>query len=104
IAITDPTGSKITSIYYQKLSAPWAKQLKAEEFTKQFAGLTLADFKGWQTDPKYAGKLSAIKAPTPESQPDVTETLWGLKKVLMLFDHYYRQDVTLKMWMKGAGQ
>lgn len=102
IAITDTTG-KITSVYFQKLSAPYAKKLKDKAFTDQFAGLTLADFRGWKTDPKYAGKLSKITSPVPEAQGDVTETLWGLKKVLMLFDHYYQQDSGINTWTAAKG-
>lgn len=102
IAITDTTG-KITSVYFQKLSAPYAKKLKDKAFTDQFIGLTLADFRGWKTDPKYAGKLSKISSPVPEAQGDVTETVWGLKKVFMLFDHYYKQDAGINTWPAAKG-
>ncbi|MEO7995015.1 MAG: hypothetical protein ABI743_11505, partial [bacterium] len=81
IAVVDTKGA-IQTNYFQKISAPYAAQLKDPAFTKQFAGLTLADFKGWQTDPAYTGKLKGITSPTPEAATDVTETLWGLKKVL----------------------
>jgi hypothetical protein len=102
IAITDTTGA-ITNVYFQKISAPYAKQLKDKAFTDQFIGLTLADFKGWKTDPKYAGKLSKITSPSPEAAGDVAETLWGLKKVFMLFDHYYKQDAGINAWTASKG-
>lgn len=101
IAITT-LDAQIESVYYQRLSAPYAKQLREAAFLDQFRGLTLADFQGWQTDPGYKGKVAAIKAPSPESQQDVTETLWGLKKVLLLFDHYYKDGAGAQSWLKES--
>ncbi|MCG3152231.1 MAG: hypothetical protein GEEBNDBF_01524 [bacterium] len=102
IAITDPQG-KIRSIYYQRLSAPYSQQLKDPSFLRQFEGLSLDDFRHWPTEPSKAVKVQGITAPSPEAQTDLTETLWGLKKVLMLFDHYYQGGAGLQRWASTAG-
>lgn len=80
IITTDPNGV-ITDFYYQRLSSPEAKKFRDPAFTKQFVGLTLADF--------YRHKPQAeIKDPTEKSNPDFKATLRGLFKNLILMDEF----------------
>lgn len=79
ILATDLEG-KILDFYYQKISSPEAKNFKDEEFTTQFVGLTLADFKN--------SLMERISNPSKESGEDYANTLRGLKKNLILFHKF----------------
>ena len=75
--------------YYQKLSHPEAAKLRAEDFRKQFVGLSLSDF--YFHREHYPGtaagcKMDAITNPLTESPADFQNTLRGLMKDLILFD------------------
>jgi hypothetical protein len=78
----------IRNFYYQKMTNKKAAVLKSEDFTKQFTGLTLADFQSY--DPKTASggsaKVTAIKNPFPEDATDFNATLRAIKKNLILTD------------------
>lgn len=83
LVITTDANGVITDFYYQRLSSPEAKFFRDPNFTKQFIGLTLADF--YRHKPQ-----DTIKDPTKNSNPDFKATLRGLFKNLILMD-------TLKM-------
>jgi hypothetical protein len=78
VITTDPNGV-IMDFYYQRLTSPEAKKFRDPAFTKQFTGLTLADF--------YKGKpQEQIKDPTEKSNTDFKATLRGMFKNLILMD------------------
>jgi len=78
ILATDPDGV-IIDCYYQKITSPESKKFKDEMFTKQFVGLSLADF--------YTKDLKKIiKAPSENSTDDWLATLRGIRKNLILLD------------------
>lgn len=80
ILATDPNG-KILDFYYQKISSPESRKFRDKKFTKQFVGLTLAEF--------YKHDLTKkIKDPSKKSAEDYRATLRGLKKNLILHDEF----------------
>jgi len=80
ILATDPNGV-IIDFYYQKITSPESKKFKGKEFTKQFIGLSLADF--------YTKDLKEkIKNPSKNSLDDYAATLRGIKKNLILQDEF----------------
>ncbi|OHB56900.1 MAG: hypothetical protein A2173_00440 [Planctomycetes bacterium RBG_13_44_8b] len=80
IITSDPNGV-IKDFYYQRLTSPEAKKFRDPAFTKQFAGLNLADF--YRHKPQ-----EQIKDPTENSNPDFKATLRGLFKNLILMDTF----------------
>ena len=80
ILATDPNGV-IVDIYYQKITSPESKKFRDKKFTKQFIGLSLADF--------YTKDLKKkIKDPSKNSNKDYLFTLRGIKKNLILHDKF----------------
>ena len=80
ILATNPNG-KILDFYYQKISSPESKKFRDKKFTKQFIGLTLAEFYKYDLTKK-------IKDPSKKSAGDYLATLRGLKKNLILHDEF----------------
>jgi len=80
VITTDPNGV-ITDFYYQRLNSPEAKKFRDTAFTKQFIGLSLADF--YRHKPQ-----EGIKDPTESSNSDFKATLRGLFKNLILMDTF----------------
>ena len=80
VITTDPNGV-IIDFYYQRLSSPEAKNFRDPAFTKQFIGLTLADF-------YWHKPQDTIKDPTEKSNSDFKATLRGLFKNLILMDEF----------------
>jgi hypothetical protein len=80
ILATDPNGM-IIDFYYQKISSPESKRFRDKKFTKQFRGLTLADF--YKRDLK-----KQIKNPSEKSTEDYLATLRGIRKNLILHDEF----------------
>jgi len=74
ILATDLNG-KIVNFFYQKMSSPEAAKFMDKNFTSQFIGLTLDDFK--------KGDLK-INDPSAKNHEDFLATLRGLKKNLIL--------------------
>ncbi|MCK4886745.1 MAG: hypothetical protein KAS96_05105 [Planctomycetes bacterium] len=83
ILATDANGV-IIDFYYQKITSPQAKTFKDKKFTKQFIGLSLADF--YTKDIK-----EIIKKPDKENN-DYLATLRGTKKNLILHDEFYLKN------------
>ncbi len=80
ILATDPNGM-IIDFYYQKISSPESKKFRDKKFTKQFKGLTLADFYKHDMTKK-------IKDPCQNNAKDYIATLRGIKKNLILHDEF----------------
>ncbi|MDX9828405.1 MAG: hypothetical protein RBT73_11750, partial [Spirochaetia bacterium] len=82
------TSGKILNMYFQKISSKNAKAYKAASFTDQFKGLNLKDFAGWEVaKAKGSGKLASIKNPAT-SDPDFAAIMRGVKKNLVLMQHF----------------
>jgi len=81
LVITTDTNGIIMDFYYQRLSSPEAKKFRDPNFTKQFIGLSLADF--YRHKPQ-----EQIKDPTENSNSDFKATLRGLFKNLILMDTF----------------
>ena len=80
ILATDPNGM-IIDFYYQKISSPESKKFRDKKFTKQFKGLTLADFYKHDMTKK-------IKDLSEKNAKDYLATLRGIKKNLILHDEF----------------
>jgi hypothetical protein len=81
LVITTDTNGVIKDFYYQRLSSPEAKKFRDSAFTKQFIGLSLADF--YRHKPQ-----EQIKDPTEKSSSDFKATQRGLFKNLILMDTF----------------
>jgi len=80
ILATDPNGI-IMDFYYQKISSPESRKFRDKKFTKQFIGLSLADF--------YTRDLTkTIKDPSEKNADDYLAALRGIKKNLILHDEF----------------
>ena len=104
ILATDLDG-KILSFYYQKLSSPDAKRFKNREFTKQFIGLTLADFYIHRFKKGSAGdKIGKIESPSKEQVDDFKNTIRGILKNLIQLDAFHlnrKNDIIFKKLTGG---
>ncbi len=86
----DPIG-RILAFYYQRLTNAEAKLLRAEGFARQFAGLDLGDFEGYDVASGRAapgGRVAAIRNPAPGAEDDFQATLRAVKKNLILCDEF----------------
>lgn len=87
--ILDKKGT-IKNMYFQKLTSKAAKELKSDDFTNQFKGLNIADFKNYNPQTQEAPKNSVvakIKNPLPgDGDLDFKYAMRGTKKNLILMD------------------
>jgi hypothetical protein len=92
ILATDPNG-QIIDFYYQKITSPESKKFHDKKFTKQFVGLSLADF--------YSRDVSEdIADPSQDSKDDYLATLRGIKKNLILQDEFKLENRYDKIYEK----
>jgi len=85
--VLDNQGT-ITNMYMQKLSGRNSTAFRAETFTKQFHGLTLADFESYDVVKRSGrGKAAAIKNPV-SADVDFHHIMRGVKKNLVLMEHF----------------
>lgn len=85
------TRGNIRGFYFQKLTSRHGALLRAPEFGKQFQGLNLNDFYGYdvQTGTAATGsRAAAIKNPAPEAADDFRAALRAVKKNLILVDEF----------------
>jgi hypothetical protein len=81
----------IRAFYFQKLTGQYAKQLRAEEFSRQFVGLNLKDFTDYDVlsgQAKPGSRAAAIRNPAPRAEGDFRAALRGTKKNLILIDEF----------------
>jgi len=79
----------VRGFYVQRMTSRYAAKLRDAEFGKQFIGLTLADFEGYDVVSKAAtGKVGAIRNPAPEAEDDFRAALRATKKNLILMDEF----------------
>jgi hypothetical protein len=105
ILATDPDGT-IVDFYYQKLSSPEAKRFRADAFTDQFKGLTLADFLTRHDPVEPEGepnRAAAIEDPSTKSGEDFAATLRGLTKNLLLLNEFMLKRGPASAAEKGNG-
>jgi hypothetical protein len=83
------TKGVITDLYFQKLSSKNARLYKDKAFTRQFVGLSLNDFMQINiVSGKGQGKAANIKDPTAGKDTDFLAILRGVKKNLVLMEHF----------------
>lgn len=80
ILATDVNGV-VLDFYYQKITSPESKKFRNKKFTKQFIGLSLADF--YKKDLK-----KKIKDPSKKCTKDYLATFRGIRKNLILHDEF----------------
>jgi hypothetical protein len=84
-------GGTIRAFYFQKLTAKDARAFRDPAFGRQFEGLSLKDFYGYdvrsgrETPP---GPVGRIRNPAPESEADFRAVLRAVKKNLILVDEF----------------
>lgn len=89
ILATDPEGT-VVEFYYQKLSSPEAKAFRADVFTDQFVGISLADFGSYDSDEQLVGsRVERISDPTKKNRADFLATLRGVRKNLLLLTMFH---------------
>ena len=97
IVVATDLKEKIIAFYYQRISSPEASKFRANEFTGQFKGLTLADFYKYNiTQNKLSeGSVTKVIDYSVNSPEDFRATLRGIKKDLILLDFFlHGQDKT----------
>lgn len=85
------TEGRILAFYYQRLTNNEAKLLRDPEFAKQFVGLDLRDFDGYDVASGRAAagsRIAALKNPAPRAEDDFQATLRAVKKNLILSDEF----------------
>ena len=93
----------ITSFYIQKLTSKYAKELRSPQFGKQFDGLNLKDFYGYDAASGKAGpecRVSRITNLSPGAERDFRAILRGVKKNLILMDEFIFGNKYLKYFKK----
>jgi hypothetical protein len=79
----------VLSFYIQKLTSQHAKELRDPAFGRQFVGLGLADFAGYDVvSGRAVGKTAAIRNPAPEAEIDYRAAMRATKKNLILMDEF----------------
>ena len=80
---------RIKGFYIQKMTSKYAGKLRHANFGRQFIGLTLKDFEGYDIiSGKATGKVETIKNPAPEAEADFRAALRATKKNLVLMDEF----------------
>ncbi len=81
----------VKTLYFQKLTSKAAKTFRDRQFAKQFEGLTLVDFNGYDVvsgKTVSPGKVDRIRNPAPQADQDFKATLRAVKKNLILMDEF----------------
>ena len=84
-------NGRILAFYYQRLTNNDARLLRDPEFGKQFIGLDLRDFDGYDVASGRAepgSRIAAIRNPAPRAEDDFRATLRAVKKNLILSDEF----------------
>ncbi len=85
------TAGVIKALYFQKLTSKAAGKLRGPAFGRQFAGLSLRDFYGYDVNSGLAPEgnpVSRIANPSPDAADDFRATLRAVKKNLILVDEF----------------
>jgi hypothetical protein len=119
IVATDGTG-RIRELFFQKLPSLEREKFQSRAFYGQFVGLTLAHFyvheaiarSGSKQDTAFFDPLGRIRNPAEKEREGFEKLLRGAKKILILFDAFWRQHATVKArvlgkvhrWLKQPGR
>ena len=82
---------RILAFYYQRLTNNEARLLRSVEFGRQFIGLDLSDFDGYDVVSGRAApgsRIAAVRNPAPGAEDDYRATLRSVKKNLILCDEF----------------
>lgn len=82
---------RILAFYYQRLTNSDARLLRDPEFGRQFIGLELSDFSGYDVASGRAepgSRIAALRNPAPRAEDDFRATLRAVKKDLILSDEF----------------
>ena len=82
---------RILAFYYQRLTNSDARLLRDPEFGRQFIGLGLRDFAGYDVASGRAepgSRIAALRNPAPRAEDDFRATLRAVKKDLILSDEF----------------
>jgi len=84
----DPQGT-IQGFYIQKLTSRAATQLRSKSFARQFVGLSLKDFDGYNVPfGRAEGPVAAVRNPAPGAVWDFRAVMRAVKKNLILMDEF----------------
>ena len=89
----------IRTFYFQKLTSKSAKMLRDPSFGKQFTGLNLKDFYGYDVNSGIAApqsRVARIANPVPEEEADFRAALRAAKKNLILVDEFLLDNAHLE--------
>jgi hypothetical protein len=80
----------VRAFYIQKITSRAAKKLRDGRFGRQFVGLSLADFDGYDPDTGKGGgeRVAAIRNPEAQAETDFRAALRATKKNLVLMDEF----------------
>jgi hypothetical protein len=84
-------NGRILAFYYQRLTNSQARLLRAPEFGRQFAGLDLRDFDGYDVVSGRSApgsRVAALQNPASGAEDDFRATLRAVKKNLILCDEF----------------
>jgi hypothetical protein len=82
---------RILAFYYQRLTNSQARLLRAPEFGRQFVGLDLRDFDGYDVASGRSApgsRIAALQNPAAGAEDDFRATLRAVKKNLVLCDEF----------------
>jgi hypothetical protein len=99
IVLALDSEGRILAFYYQRLTNSDAKLLRDPDFGRQFTGLTLDDFDGYDVATgrgQPGGKVAAIRNPAPRAEDDFRASLRAVKKNLILCDEFLLGNRFLK--------
>ena len=83
------TNGVIQDVYFQRLSSRQGAAYRSAAFTNQFKGLSMKDFDTLNVKSgKGTGRVALIKNPTTNSDPDFLAIMRGIKKNLVLMEHF----------------
>jgi hypothetical protein len=98
ILALDANG-RILACYFQRLTNSDARLLRDPEFGRQFIGLNLRDFDGYDVASGRAepgSRIAAVHNPAPRADDDFRATMRAVKKNLILSDEFLLGNQFLK--------
>jgi hypothetical protein len=95
ILTTDLNG-KILDFYYQRFSSPDAGKFRQKSFTGTFKNLTLKEMESYDPRTGEVGDsgslINKIENPSQRNEIDFKATMRGIKKNLVLFYIFWKED------------
>jgi len=87
------------------LTSKKAKELRSEEFAKQFYGLSFSDFENYNPKTQEGGseKIKNIKNPNPDDDTDFKAALRAVKKNMILAEIFSNPPAQNQVQHSGGG-